>query len=363
MHFLVVVLVLAVLVLLLTNASERFDGDGVETAIVGGTLASYFDFPWFASLYFGRDTHWIGGALIAPDVVLTCAHATLPQPGSKVRIGGDDWQEVKDVLVNTRHASSSRLVSATNDIMLVRLRKASRKQPIKLATARPNPNEAVLTIGHGMTTPHTSGTVVTISKSLKKAWLTYVTGQRAGQLIDAEVRENPNAFGSPAVANSVKNTLLHDAVITVVSFGKNSTCNGDSGGPLITYRGGQPQLVGVTSGGPNGCNYNMKKTYFSFFISVPHHLNWIQGRIGSHNYYVQAMNDARCAYAGRGRTGPTTWKCPKKFPWDAGVWDQGPDTPAGYQGKQCARDWWCATYLNHLFMSVGARANPVRNTP
>lgn len=66
-----------------------------------------------------------------------------------------------------------------------------------------------------------------------------------------------------------------------------------------------------------------------------------------------------CRVVGRARTGGG-YACPRTHPWDAGTWDQGGNTPAGYAGWQCAQTQRCAGLVHALYANGGARTNPVR---
>lgn len=75
-----------------------------------------------------------------------------------------------------------------------------------------------------------------------------------------------------------RTNILSTAVCTRAMFGIESTCNGDSGGPLIYLQNGTSQLVGVVSfGGGNsrGCN----KGFPSGFTRISSYLDFIDKNI------------------------------------------------------------------------------------
>lgn len=354
---LVAALLFFALVVLMRRQTENY----VEQKILGGFAAGFDQYPWFAQFMNSSNEAIKGGALIAPDVVITCAHSTpfdLPAPGSYVRIGGDDWVKVKEVIANQNFYFASMVGSAIADLALVRLEQASRKLPIRLATARPAANTKVVTMGTGMNYEYSGGTAIH-SKPFSQARLTYVTGKQALKFLNME---SPSFFRNVAETNAIKSAVLHAGIITCVSSAseKMGTCKGDSGGPLIVETPRGPELLGIVHGG-HSCNKEVraKHHYFSFFVSIPYQLAWIKARLNEHNYSVRGMRDATCKYAGRAKVGPSSWKCPSTFPWDAGVWDQGSNTPAGLNGKQCAKNSLCAIYIHNAYVRGGAATNPV----
>lgn len=349
-----VALFLVLLVILITPSTERF----AQQKILGGSAAGFDQYPWFAQIMGPDKKPRQGGALIAPDVVITCAHVTafsLPTPGSWIRVGGDDWIQVMEVIANHRFYFEESYEGASNDLALVRLVRPSKKPPIRLATSMPAPNETVRVMGTGL--DH-EGVVYEPSR-FSQAKLTYVTGPQAVKLLNMEP---PDVFGTVETTNNIKNAMVNTSIITCVSSAKAATCVGDSGGPLIAKRGAGFELVGIVHGG-HGCKKGVKLNhhYFSFFVNIPRMAGWIRARLNEHNYSIRGMQDAGCAYVGRARMARGGWRCPKEFPWDAGVWDQGRNvTPAGLLGKQCAKNSLCGIYMNNAYARAGAKTNPVR---
>lgn len=276
---LVITCIVAVLVVALTRSgTEAFDG-GVDAAVIGGSPASYADFPFYC------DVGGCGGVLIAPDVVLTAAHCKSSRPGTNVVVGGGkDTVKVKRIAFNsmmerlvrvglTDQATDQQTINfytsfVSNDLKLLRLERAVRGvKPIPLATSHPRDGTATLIIGRGKQTYTGSS-----SGAFMKAWLPYRKPENAVQLIEAENAAN---FGGQLYKNISKSIAASRAVVTTVSFDRRSGCHGDSGGPLVIPNRGRWELLGIVSSGPVNCNQNMKKSHFSMFVSVPFHRAWI----------------------------------------------------------------------------------------
>lgn len=364
---LVVLLVVACIALWHRGRVDAFS-PGVGAQVVGGTWADYRAFPWFCSLQSARGAHRCGGVLIGPDLVVTAAHCTL-SPVDRVVVGGDEVHSVKDRAYSGVFATNWEAAKASfdalrnmiiqHDIALLRLGSRSRKRPIPLATALPAPNTGVYILGRGVKRAYDEANPGTFSDfSFTQARLTYVTGQQAVKLLD---QEPGDIFATAAERAYYRRAMLAPGVITCVSSDRKGGCIGDSGGPLVVNTPTGHKLLGLVHGGPYGCNFRTSKTFFSFFASIPYNIGWIQAFAAANTLSGAGLRAMGCGYAGRLKRGDGTYRCPDQFPWDAGVWDQGGNTPAGYQGKQCAQTSLCADMLNQLYRAGGAQTRPVRN--
>lgn len=71
---------------------------------------------------------------------------------------------------------------------------------------------------------------------------------------------------------------------TMICAGRTSkgVCNGDSGGPLSCYEGGEWTLRGAVSWGRRGC----LTTYYSVFARVSNYITWINSITDQQSNYL-----------------------------------------------------------------------------
>lgn len=220
----VLVLSLALFVLLASGAS----------AVVGGKKADPADYPFFAVVGGG-----CGGALIAPDRVLTAAHCRDELVGKRfVWVGSErERRRVRRLAIhptNVAYPNRSDADVKPADYMILELdRPVTDIAPLPIASSAPASGTAAVTVGQGSTGPDRDdyGT------------LRYGAVQVEG---DGSCRELDNA--------SLRTwfTCVRDPR----SFDKKSRgpwvsgCFGDSGSPLLVRTGLGWETVGVDSWGP-----------------------------------------------------------------------------------------------------------------
>jgi hypothetical protein len=221
-------------------------------AIYHGNEVPAAQAPWLAALT-SHGSEFCGGALIAPDRVLTAAHCVqgLDPHHANVRIGGGsvtaerslawkgayfptDYRELPAPFAPTDPGASATI----NDVAVIVLAEpVAGVPPLALAQTPAADGETTLTVGRGLTGPATATT-----KTPREATQTVLAGDACLAL-----------FGP---------RLLHpDLHLCTRENDANAAqaCGGDSGGPVLVTRDGALQEAGlVTWGGEtqgHGCGF------------------------------------------------------------------------------------------------------------
>ena len=225
-----------------TNTAPGLSGSvrepGIQ-AIIGGEEAEEGEFPFQVALV-TRDTHFqfCGGVFIARDQVMTAAHCVdggLDPTSIQVLAGTHDLTEGGEYIDVTRiriHPDYSADAFISSDMALLELDGEFMYPRIELLT--PDRIE--------MSAPGTIATVI--------GWgLTSVGGEGSEVLrkLKAEIISN----------DECKTHLNENILETTICAGKQgsseSTCDGDSGGPLMVPFRGRWLQVGIVSFGTNIC--------------------------------------------------------------------------------------------------------------
>ena len=294
-----------------------------STRIYGGGFAADGQLPyqvalvdwslWEAAQRGEAHAQFCGGSIISADFVLTAAHCVydrdrlkspaefIVETGAVVH-GQGDAREIAEVIPHPDYAPTQ---NHEHDIALLRLAKPIRPDERNVAAVRIAPQGFEL----GETRAVASGWGLTREKrssgSLRFADIDVVTNETcnagfvsvsAGELADyltilvarAGLNQEDAQRGYDRIVPTMKGPITENMVCAGAQSGAQSTCHGDSGGPLtIAGPGGQPLQVGVVSWGhkPAGIVVNegnmpcgTPDTY-NVFVRLGNYFDWIAGHV------------------------------------------------------------------------------------
>nr|WP_026065767.1 serine protease [Actinoalloteichus spitiensis] len=204
----------------------------VGTRIVGGTRASISDYPWAVYLTNTAGSQFCGGALVAPNKVVSAAHCTINRSASAVRVvaGREDKNGTAGVVASVTsiwNHPDYRSYLIGEDVSVLTLDRDLPYETLPLAT----PADTAL---------YEAGTT---SKVL--GWGATSSGGAASRYlleVDVPVTSDATCAGAYSQYNSTA------MVCAGFPEGGYDACQGDSGGPLVV----DGKLIGIVSWG-NGC--------------------------------------------------------------------------------------------------------------
>ncbi|KAF0708995.1 Aste57867_6131 [Aphanomyces stellatus] len=210
-----------------------------QLEIVGGQEAAKGQHLYITSLRKPSDgSHFCGGSLIAPNVVLTAAHCMPLKPESVVigshEASGTDGEQikVKEIVVHKSYTAST----SSNDFAILVLERASKFPPVEISFDEVTPATPTVVRGWGRTSQG---------------------GKPSNVLLEVGVDALANAQCAKLLAGKTVNGFM------LCAGGKagEDSCQGDSGGPLTVEQNGSERLVGVVSWGIGCAQANKPGVY------------------------------------------------------------------------------------------------------
>jgi secreted trypsin-like serine protease len=256
-------------------------------AITGGTpVPDAADAPWMVTLAHPGDEPlaqraFCGGALIAPDRVLTVAHCVLDAdprrvevhlgasvlssgPGRILPVAGVAVHPQSTIIPSPSDPSNFAKSSAVDDVAIVQLaRPVPDASPLTVADTPPAPGTPVAAYGHGITAAPAADPTAPppYGDVLSRADLGVISAQ------DCATRLRTPSGGDRSVLCAQAPQPAGPA-----------TCPGDSGGPLVEREDGRPVVVGVTSFGSEVLDQVCRAGTAAAFADVAALRDWITQR-------------------------------------------------------------------------------------
>lgn len=244
------------------DGTSSTENSQINRRIVNGTSITVGQAPFYVRILIDQ-RYLCGGSLITVKRVVTAGHCVDGKFFYFMHFG--HIADKSDTGLQSRFAFQSNAIvhpeysrkSLANDIAIIQL-----STPVEISSyvnfvaidrSYVNENESLIVIGDGL--------------DGDRNWPRAL--QWANQ-VSISNSDCAKAFN--------KTNILATTFCTRAMFGIESTCNGDSGGPLISLHNGKPQLVGVTSfGGGNsrGCNKGLP----SGFTRISDYLEFIDKNI------------------------------------------------------------------------------------
>ncbi|WP_338123944.1 S1 family peptidase [Vibrio neptunius] len=275
--------------ILLSSRLMAFD---VSPYIVNGSNANIANYPSFASLFYRNGntystSSYCGATMINSQYALTAAHCIYGNESTMLYTVVVPQLEDESNFLSTQQALASEFYYPDdyvdsgaelwpNDIAIIKLETAlsvSDYTSLLNTTLNNNfPSPAdYKAIGHGLIEGGSNGT------RLLETSLEYIS-LASCQTQYSKVTDKQICFGGPLVGSL-----------------QNSTCNGDSGGPVYWYDGSQYIQIGITSFGPSTCG-DASLNVTSVFTDVYDYIGWINSVVNGQvtpKYYVTTVNGVR----------------------------------------------------------------------
>jgi len=256
---------------LLTLSFCQIQAQKVQPLITGGFPINITEAPWQALLRIGVDRDNCGGAIIAPNFILTAKHCVQPFVNSpsavRVIVGttcrsqfqGQNVFNVSRIILHPDPNVDAALLQLSRDITF-----NNSIRPINYWDAINNSfydvGNQVRVSGWGLTIPG----VVTQPDCLQAVDVNIISNQDATNMLAA--------FGYRALR-------AHEMATTGTGDIREGACHNDSGGPLVIRTAtNEPVVIGIVAWGRRDCpgdNTNSPTVY----VRVSHVLDWINENI------------------------------------------------------------------------------------
>ncbi|MDN3612400.1 S1 family peptidase [Vibrio ostreicida] len=279
----------------------------ISPYIVNGSNANIVNYPSFASLFYRngnvyQTSSYCGATMINSQYVLTAAHCiygatntmlytvVVPQLEDEANFLSTQQARALEFYYPDDYVNSSS-ERWPNDIAIIKLETAlavsdySSLLNTTINNSFVNPAD-YKAIGHG----YIEGNVAGGSRLLETS-LDYISTNSCQSEFGSKLTDKQLCFGGPQSGSY-----------------QNSTCNGDSGGPVYWYNGVQYVQIGITSFGPDVCG-STAYTVTSVFTDVYDYTGWINNVINgleTPKHYVTVSNGARVLISNDGSTSSAT---------------------------------------------------------
>ncbi|MCW2955015.1 MAG: peptidase and chymotrypsin/Hap [Conexibacter sp.] len=246
-----------------------------HVAIVGGTSAPAGSWPWVAYIEAQTSADGSGfactGTVVAPSLVLTAGHCAVDDAGATVPAG--DYAVLTGAL-NLDDISGGQVLAVSRVIPAPTFdRTTLHDDAALLVLASPTSAPAIPLAGPSDGALVTAGTGSAIA-----GW--GLTNGADGTSAASRLQQATTSIVTDRTCTRAYGSGSYDAASMVcgsdTATRATSTCNGDSGGPLLAKRGdGTWVESGITSWGADGCSPSLP----SVFTRVSHVSGWIQQQI------------------------------------------------------------------------------------
>jgi len=251
------------------NSIPKDSVPSIQQRIVNGTSATNHQFPWFVSVRSQAQSGLqsiCGGSLISANWVLTAAHCTSTYVSYTLGFGSNNLNAPLKTLFSTTAIQHARYNPTTlnYDIAVIYLSESIQLTPEIQSVRLPTMNQArqgqfhttkARVCGYGRTGDGSQA----LSTDLNWVDKRIITNDQCSR-----------SYGPQVVIPSTLCTLGWD-------YNTQSTCNGDSGGPLLIDEGGLWTQIGIVSFVSNqGCSSGHPAGY----IRTTSFLNWISINTG-----------------------------------------------------------------------------------
>ncbi|KOO13807.1 serine protease [Vibrio xuii] len=248
----------------------------IQPYIVNGSNANIVNYPSFASLFYRSDSlystsSYCGATMINSRYVLTAAHCIYGDDELMLHTVVAPQLEDESNFLSSQQAKAkvfyyldSYVDSASalwrDDIAIIELETAlavSDYTSILNSTINNafSDSDEYKAVGHGYIEGNVAG-----GTQLLQTDLTYISTQSCQSIYGSALTSSHLCFTGPIQGGY-----------------RNSTCNGDSGGPVYWYNGGQYIQIGITSFGPATCG-DTSVDVTSVFTDIHDYQEWI-GRV------------------------------------------------------------------------------------